>query len=350
MPRPAPPRSICLLRLSAIGDVCNAVAVVQAIQRAYPQAALTWVIGRVEAELLRGLPGIEFVVFDKRAGLAGLQELRRALHGRRFDVLLLMQLALRAGVASLMVPARRRIGYDRARSKELHGLFINERIGARRGDHVLDSFRQFAEAIGVTDTTPRWDIPVAAADDAWAAAALEGHGTRHFVIAPAASAAERNWLPERYAALADHAADRGFAVYLCGGPGAAERQLAAAIIRQAQAPVHDLVGQTSLKQLFALLRRASLALMPDTGPAHMAAAAGTPVIGLYAHSNPARTGPWRWRQYVVEVWHDRLAAEHGKVAGQARWGQRLKGGNLMAAIAVGPVTAMFDRVVSEQHL
>lgn len=345
-----PPRSICLLRLSAIGDVCNAVAVAQAIRRQYPQATLTWVIGKVEAELLRGLPGIEFVVFDKRAGLTGLRELRRALRGRRFDVLLLMQLALRAGVASLMVPARRRIGYDRARSKELHGLFINERIGARRGDHVLDSFRQFAEAIGVTDTTPHWDIPVAEADDAWAAAALEPNRARHFVIAPAASAAERNWLPERYAALADHAAARGFAVYLCGGPGAADRKLAAEITRHAQATVHDLVGQTSLKQLFALLRRASLALMPDTGPAHMAAAAGTPVIGLYAHSNPARTGPWRWRQYVVEVWHDRLAAEHGKAGGQARWGQRLKGQDLMAAIAVGPVTAMFDRVVSEQRL
>jgi heptosyltransferase I len=122
------PRSLCLLRLSALGDATHAVALVRALQRAWPHLPITWIIGKGEAKLLEGLDGVEFIVFDKKAGLAGYRDLRRKLAGRRFDVLLNLQLALRAGLVSTLVHAERRIGYDRARSKEGHSLFINERI------------------------------------------------------------------------------------------------------------------------------------------------------------------------------------------------------------------------------
>ena len=125
---PAAPRSLCLLRLSALGDVTHVLPLVRTLQRAWPQLPITWIIGKGEAKLLEGLDGVELLVFDKKAGLAGMRALRRQLAGRRFDVLLQMQLALRANLLSALVRAERRIGYDRARSKEGHGLFINERI------------------------------------------------------------------------------------------------------------------------------------------------------------------------------------------------------------------------------
>ena len=96
-------KSLCLLRLSAIGDVCHAVAMVQAIQRQYPDLAITWIIGKVEYQLLKHLPGIEFVIFDKSQGWRSYGQLRKALAGQRFDVLLQMQVALRATIASLMM-------------------------------------------------------------------------------------------------------------------------------------------------------------------------------------------------------------------------------------------------------
>ena len=346
----ATPQSICILRLSAIGDACNAASVVQAIQRQYPAAQITWVIGRVEAAFLGHLPGIEFVIFDKSRGWRAYRDLYRALAGRRFDVLLHMQLALRANIASLCIRARRRIGFDRARSKELHGLFINERIAPRQGMHVLDGFRQFASAIGVPLAAPEWDIPVTAADDEWARAQLDPEARGHLVLVPAASAPERNWPVARYAVLAEHAAAQGFAVYLCGGPTDTERQLAAQIIAQSRVPVSDLVGSSSLRQLYALLRQVSLVVAPDTGPVHMAVAAGTPVIGLYGHSNPDRTGPYRFREYVVDTYHQALAAQQGKTADEARWGQRVYGDDLMQAISADQVIAMFDRVVAERGL
>ncbi|HEY5613734.1 MAG TPA: glycosyltransferase family 9 protein, partial [Lysobacter sp.] len=142
------PDSICLLRLSALGDVTHVVPLVRTLRAGYPQAALSWVIGKGERRLLEGLEGVEFIEYDKKTGLAGMRALRRQVHGRRFDVLLQMQVAARANVLSAFIPATRRIGYDRSRSKDLHGLFINERIADRPGLHVLDALGSFCEPLG----------------------------------------------------------------------------------------------------------------------------------------------------------------------------------------------------------
>ena len=350
-----PIKSICILRLSAIGDVCNAVSVVQAIQRQHPQAQITWIIGKIEARLLEGLPGVRFVVFDKKLGKAAYSQLKQDLKHHYFDVLLHMQVAFRANVASLCIKARKKIGFDWHTAKELHALFMRHRIEPAPRSHVLDGFRQFAKAIGVTEQqlgqTPTWQLPIPEADELWAKQQLAAIGNaRVLIISPAASKAERNWLPERYAALADYAQTQGFAVILCGGPTELERNLSQAILASAQQPITDLTGKTNLKQLLALLKHASIVLAPDTGPAHMAVAVGTPVIGLYGHSNPDRTGPYLFRQYVVEVYHQSLLEQQGKTAAELKWGIRVKGSNIMQKIAVEAVTAMFDKIVAEQQL
>ena len=103
LPLSRPPQDLCLLRLSAIGDVTHAVVLVRTIQRQWPETRITWVIGKLEAQLVGDIPGVEFVVFDKGRGLRGFWDLRRAMRGRRFDVLLHMQVALRANLASALV-------------------------------------------------------------------------------------------------------------------------------------------------------------------------------------------------------------------------------------------------------
>jgi len=350
-----PLKSICILRLSAIGDVCNAVSVVQSIQRQHPQAQITWIIGKIEARLLEGLPGVRFVVFDKTLGKAAYSQLKQDLKNDYFDVLLHMQVAFRANVASLCIKARKKIGFDWHTAKELHALFMRHRIEPAPRSHVLDGFRQFAKAIGVSEQelgkTPTWQLPIPEADELWAKQQLAATGnSRVLIISPAASKAERNWLPGRYAALADYAHTKGFSVILCGGPTELERNLSQAILASALHPITDLTGKTNLKQLLALLKHASLVLAPDTGPTHMAVAVGTPVIGLYGHSNPDRTGPYLFRQYVVEVYHQSLLEQQGKTAAELKWGTRVKGSDIMQKITVEAVTAMFDKVVAEQQL
>ncbi|QQK62025.1 glycosyltransferase family 9 protein [Shewanella sp. LC6] len=337
--------SLCLLRLSAIGDVCHAVAMVQAIQRQYPQLKITWVIGKLEYQLLKHLPGIEFVIFDKSQGWRSYLNLHKALKGRRFDVLLHMQVALRATLASLAISAKVRVGFDRARAKEGQWLVTNHRVEPLAEPHVLDGFMGFAKAIGVSDITPSWNIPVPQADTEFAQRQI-ADGEKVLVICAAASKAERNWLPERYAAVAQHAVNKGYRVILCGGPTALEKTLADDIANACSAKLDNLVGKTSLTQLLVLLKRASLVLAPDTGPAHMAVTQGTPVIGLYAHSNPSRTGPYLSQQYVVSAYQEAIASQQ---SGEVKWGTRAKGEHLMALISVDAVIEKFDQVIQQTH-
>lgn len=340
MPVSPAPRSLCLLRLSALGDAIHATALVRALQRALPGAAITWIIGRGEARLLEGLDGVEFAVVDKASGWAGLRELRARLAGRRFDVLLNAQLALRAGLASTAVRAGRRIGFDRARSKELHSLFINERIPPG-GRHVLDAFRQFLVPLGITPGPVEWRLPVPAEAHAWAASQLPGDQPT-LLVSPCSSHPLRNWRAERYAAVADHAAARGWRVVLCGGRSALERATADAILAAMQAPALDLVGKDTLKQLLALLGRATLVLTPDAGPMHMANAMGTAVLGLHACTDAERSGPYSDRRWTVNRFDEAARRFLGKPGDAVRWGKRIEFPGVMDLVAVDDTIGRFE--------
>ncbi|MGH8171352.1 MAG: glycosyltransferase family 9 protein, partial [Steroidobacteraceae bacterium] len=144
------------MRLSALGDTCHVVPVVRILQRTWPQAKLTWIIGKAESRLMELIGGVEFITVDKRAGLAACRDLRSRLRGRRFDVLLHMQLSMRASLLSSLVPARVRLGFDRARARELQWLFTNARIAPLRNQHVLDSLLGFLAALGIEPGPLEW--------------------------------------------------------------------------------------------------------------------------------------------------------------------------------------------------
>jgi heptosyltransferase I len=342
-----PPDSLCLLRLSALGDVTHAVPLVRTLQRAWPQTRLSWIIGRFEQKLVGDIEGVEFIGFDKRAGWRGMRELRRQLAGRRFDVLLHLQVALRANLLSALVPAGLKIGYDRARAKELHGLFIDRRIPARHGQHVLDAFGSFVEPLGLQQTAVRWDIPLAADDLAFAESILPGDQPT-LLISPCSSHPLRNWHAAGYAAVADHAIRRhGYRVLLCGGRSALERQTGDAILAAMREPAIDLIGRDTIKQLQALLGRAAVVLCPDSGPMHMANAAGTTVIGLHAASNPQRSGPYSERRYCVDRYDAAARRFLGKPAEALRWGTKIEFPGVMELIGTEAVIDAFDRYVAE---
>ncbi|MGN6513669.1 MAG: glycosyltransferase family 9 protein [Lysobacteraceae bacterium] len=343
---PSPPRSLCLLRLSALGDVTHVVPLVRTLQRAWPQVALAWIIGKGEHRLLDGLPGVEFIEYDKRSGLAGMRALRRQLRGRRFDALLQMQVALRANLLSAFVPASRRIGYDRARSKDLHGLVVRERIPERPGVHVLDAIGSFCEPLGLRQTEVAWDLPVPDEARAWAQAQWSCERPA-LVVSPCSSHVLRNWRAERYAALADHAAARGWQVVLCGGRSQLERDTADAILAAMRAPALDLVGKDTLKQLPALLGRATLVVTPDSGPMHIANAMGTKVLGLHAASNPARSGPYSDRRYCVDRYDDAARRFLGKPASALKWGTKIERPGVMDLVTVDDAIAAFERFLAD---
>jgi len=320
---------------------------VRTLQAARPDTPIHWIIDKVGHKLLDGLPGVVFHAYDKKTGMAGVKELRKQLPPGRFDALLQMQVAFRANLLSAFIPAERRIGYDRSRSKDLHGLFINERIPDRPGIHVLDAIGSFCEPLGLRQTEVSWDLAVPPSAHEWAAAQWPDDGRPVLMISPCSSHVMRNWYADRYAAVANHASARGWQVVLCGGRSELERSMADAILTQLATPALDLVGRDTLKQLPALLARANLVMTPDSGPMHIANAMGTKVLGLHAASNPHRSGPYSDRRYCVDRYDDAARKYLGKQAADLKWGTKIEFDDVMELITVEDGIAAFERYVAD---
>jgi heptosyltransferase I len=338
------PSTVCLLRLSAIGDTCHALALLRTLQAAWPNAKFTWIIGRVEHKLMSLLPDVEFISYDKRGGLAALKTVRCALQGRRFDVLLHTQLAFRASVLSALVRADIRVGFDRARARELQWLFTNRKIAAREHEHVLDSLLGFAETLGVARAAPRWDLPLPESARAYAETLLPTAG-KALLISACSSHRLRNWAADRYAAVARYAVNElGRPVVLCGGPGPVEREMADAIRAAAGVPLIDQVGKDTLPQMLATLARGFALLSPDSGPAHMATMVGLPVIGLYAATNPARSGPYLSREFCVDAYEEAAQRFRGRSADRLPWTEKIEEPGVMDLITIDAVLAQLNRL------
>lgn len=338
-PTEQPPRTICLLRLSALGDVCNTVPVVRAIQRSWPDCEISWIIGKAEHRLLSQLPGVEFIVFDKRAGWPGWRLLRRQLLGRRFDVLLHAQVSARANLLALMIRAKRRIGFDRDRAREGHSLVVNEHIPAVFQQHQALALLSFAQQLGVDCEDPERSLPIPNEAEEFAVQHQPEAGSA-VLISPASSHARRNWHAAGYAEVADWIIQhKGRSVILVGGPSEAERELGQDIQRRMHHQALNLIGRDTLPQALAMLRRAACLISPDSGPAHFAAALGTPVVGLYAATWSRRSGPLGSLQHCVDCYEQAALQFKGKSAGELRWGQRLEYRGVMDLIQPRDVIA-----------
>lgn len=334
---PAEPTAICLLRLSALGDICNTVPLVRTLQKSWPRTRLTWIIGRAEYRLVQALPNVEFIVFNKKAGLSAWSQLRRQLRGRRFDMLLHTQVSARANLLSLLVRAQRRIGFDRQRAREGHGLVVNERIAACPFQHQALALRSFAEHLGLATTPAERALPVTADGRAFAVE-HQPQARQAVLISPASSHQARNWHAAGYARVADWIVGQaGRPVILVGGPSEAERELGTRIVREMHEPVLNLIGQDTLDQALAMLERAACLISPDAGPAHFAAAMGTPVVGLYAATWSRRSGPLGSLEHCVDRYPEAARKFTGKPPEALRWGRRLEYPGVMDLIGAEDV-------------
>lgn len=345
LPLTSPPDSVCILRLSAVGDICHTLPIVRTLQHVWPDTKLTWLIGKLEHTLIGDIPDIEFIIFDKAEGLQAYRDLRQQMHGRHFDVLLHMQMSLRASLASLLIPATIRLGFDKQRANDLQWLFTNARIAHTPHQHVLDSFFGFLEALGVYEKRLEWNIPIPASVSDEVNKFLPQKP--FMVISPCSSMAYRNWHIEGYAAVIDYAADKyQLPTVLTGGRSAIEREYGEKIFQLCKHKPVNLIGKTSLKQLLAILQQAKVLIAPDSGPAHMAIAVDTPVIGLYAATNPDRARPYLNPELVVNRYPEAVSAKYHKSVDEVPWGSRVREDGTMARIRVEDVNTRLDQFIS----
>ena len=343
-----PPRSVILVKLSAIGDVCHTVPLVRALQRAWPQTQFTWIIGRMEARLIGHLPDIEFIIFDKSAGRRGRQAIKTALRDRTFDIALHLQFAWRASQLMRLIKAPIKVGFDRARALDLQWLFTNQTIDAVPRQHVMDGLLEFAKRLGVTPTPLEWNIPIPPEARDYADRVITDKQPV-LIISPCASHPLRNWHAAGYAAVADYAASTlNMQVLLCGGRTTLEKDTARSIESLMRAPCKNLVGQDTLLEFYATLSRASILLTPDSGPAHMATALGIPVVGLYAATNPERSGPYFSRELCVNCFDQAALQFMGKSASALPWRSKIEKPGVMDLITVPAVIEKIRQALQQQ--
>jgi heptosyltransferase I len=290
----APMDRIGLVMMSAVGDAVHALPVVQALKRARPASHLTWILQPGPATLVRGHRAVdEIVEFDRRRGWRAFTDIRRALARRPFDVVINLQVYFKAGLVTSFTRAPIKLGFDRARARDMNWLFTNRKIPAHEGQHVQDRYFEFLVELGVRPEPVTWDLGPWPAERAWQREFYAPMDRPAAAIVVATSKPEKDWAPERWAQVCDalyH--DFGMQPVLVGGRSARELRAEQVILEQASVKPRSALG-SGLRNLVGILDGAALVLSPDTGPLHMAVALNRPVVSLLGYTNPKRTGPYR---------------------------------------------------------
>jgi heptosyltransferase I len=295
---------VCVVMMSAVGDAVHVLPVLNALKRHHPAAHVTWVLQPGPATLVRGHPQVdEIVEFDRARGWRAFLDARRELQRRRFDLVLNLQVYFKAGVVTSFTRAPVKLGFDRARARDANWLFTTHRIPAHPGQHVQDQYFEFLEALGIAPEPVAWHLGPWDDERVWQRDFLAPIERPVVAMVVATSKPEKDWLPERWARVADalhH--DFGLHPVLVGGRSPRELAAERVIMERARVRPQSALG-SGLRRLVSILDGAALVIAPDTGPLHMAVALDRPVISLIGYTNPRRTGPWRrFHDLVIDAY------------------------------------------------
>ncbi|MEX2179891.1 MAG: glycosyltransferase family 9 protein [Gemmatimonadaceae bacterium] len=297
---------IAIVLLSAIGDAVHVLPAVTALKRHAPRSRISWFLSSGPASLVRGHPGVdEIIAFDPRRGARAWFDMRRQLRARAFDVVLDFQVAIKAGLLTSLLRAPVKIGFDRARARDLNWLFTNRRIPARANQHVQDQYFEFLEYLGVPTSPVEWNLGPWPGESGLMRSVIESAQRPMVSIAIASSRKEKDWPPDRWVPVIDTLQERyGTRVVLVGGRSDSELRAEQVILDGVRERPLSTLGCT-LRELVAVLHASALVISTDSAPMHMAVALGVPVIGLFGMTDPRRTGPYRAsQQLIVNAYRD----------------------------------------------
>lgn len=297
------PQRVVVVRLSAIGDVIHTLPVACALREAFPRCGVAWVVESRAAALLRGHPAIDELVELPRGFLkspACMWQLRKRLRTWRPDVAIDVQSLSKSALVAWLSGARWRIGFARPQGREI-APWLNRVHVRPRAVHVVEQYLELLEPLGICRPAVRFGIPELPGEGQAAEAFLERSGLRGgFAVLNAGSGwPSKRWPSDRFAAVARHLGQAWHLSCLVVWAGEEERRWAEAIVGAAAGRAR-LAPATSLRELAALLRRARLCVSSDTGPLHLAAALGTPCVGLYGPWPAERNGPFGPQHIAIQ--------------------------------------------------
>jgi heptosyltransferase I len=292
-------RKILAVRLSSLGDIVHSMPGVAALRDAAPDAQIDWLVARAWAPILEGSPAADRLVLFDKAPASRIVQTVRELRANDYDVAVDFQGSYKSAILTRLSGAGRRVGFDRASAREPGAaIFYSDRVRAG-GPHRVQKNLTLSERLGApTAAEPKFPFRVADGTKHSVWERLAAQGTANYWVAlPGGGWAGKLWPAERYGELC-LAVERGFGLraLLIGGPG--EEKLAEAAISAAKAAA-PIRFPTTLPELMAVLAEARFVVGGDTGPLHLAAALGVPVVGLYGPTDPAQTGPYTKKAVVV---------------------------------------------------
>ncbi len=299
---------VCIVLLSGIGDVIHGLPVAMALKRNRPSREVVWVAQPAPAQVLEHHPAVdEIVVFQPRDGFKAFKTLWSAFRGRPCAVVLNMQRHGKTLLPTYLSGASVRIGLAPSRTRD--GVRFINTMHTPEGPwrHTQDLFLEFLDQVGIEWPDPlEWGLAFSDEEEREAAGFFASVGSRPVVgLALATANAKKDWLPDRYTALADALEeDLGYTVLLLGGPDDSDQRTAKFVADQGRGtPVWGL--SDSVRRLMWSIRGCDPVISPDTGALHIAHALGVPVVGLFGHTNPWRVGPYeRFHDLVVDRYSD----------------------------------------------
>jgi lipopolysaccharide heptosyltransferase II len=288
-------RRICIIKPSAFGDVVQSMPILNVLRARFPDSQISWVINRELSDLLTGHPADpKLIPFDRRGGVSDWWRLLKEIRQSRFDLVFDLQGLLRTGVMCAASGAPLRVGLQTARESSglaCHLLLPNTttQIPAHRRAWAI------ADALGMGNFRQQADLSVSDVDLAWSNQLKAKAGGPLLVIHPGARWQTKQWPIRSFSSVAVRALQNlGMSAIVVGSrseASAAEELVQLVKNERPSSEIRSLAGQTSMKQLAALMRSADLVLSNDSGPMHLAAAMGTPVVGIFTCTSPERSGP-----------------------------------------------------------
>ena len=305
--------SIAVLRLSALGDAVLAVPLINQLLSSGKFHKVNWITTQSVVDLIGPIPGCSYIVVDKVKSLKTLFLNWLKLKKFNFDILIVAQASFSAHSISFFTKAKKKIGFDRRRGKDLHHLFINESINYK-DEHFVDAYMNLGELAGAPTIQPHWGNAFGHLSSKWAKS-LRANGKRLVALHPHASKLERRWSNDGYVRVIKSLLKENCDILILGGDTEMEKKLNLEIANSFGPEIKNLTGELSLVQWASLLRGVDLLIAPDTGAVHLAHALSTKVVGLYAVANPMLTGPLNGIENCVNRYPQAVSNFSGKVDG-----------------------------------
>lgn len=299
-------RRIGIVMMSAAGDAVHTLPIVNALKRYEPSSSITWVLQPLPATLVRGHPHVDSIIeFDRSRGLRAYADVRRELNAHPFDLLLDLQVYLKAGIVTALASAPVKLGFDRARARDANWLFTNRTIAPHAVQHVQDQYFEFLDHLDVPHGEPEWLLGPRDEEREWQRQWRSRFDRPVAALVVATSKAEKDWMPERWATVCDSLyQDFGMQPVLVGGRSPRELHAESIIMQLTSHKPHSALG-SGMRRLVGMLDASDLVITPDTGPLHIAVALDRPAISLLGYTNPKRTGPYRkFHDLMIDAYAD----------------------------------------------